>query len=105
MKRTLIILALTLTSSIANISTPLVTNNSKHITIEKKSEIITREIRTSRNIRPSRQVRKTRVVPALRFSRESREIHNNRFIVQETRKKRKTRHLLSQDNLYFANLK
>jgi hypothetical protein len=116
MKRTLIILTLALTSSIANISTPSITTNSKHMDTGKKPEITIKKNCTSRNVRVSREIRKNRnvkiekiekteVEPSLRRSRGSREIRENRFIVQKTRKSRDIRHVLIQDKLYFVNLK
>ena len=113
MKKSLFLLAISLTLSLAN------DNSSKNITASQsidrltKGTTIIREVPTLRNVRKSRETRKpriitiseTREVPSFRLARGSRKIRENRLIVQTTRASRKICHLAVQNTLHLAHLK
>jgi len=110
MKKTLMILALTLTNSMAAIDAPSTITNSEHIKVEMNPEIITREIRPSRQIRENREVPQARSItieeaPSPRLARVSREVREDRFIVHSIRENRKVRYVVLQNNLHIAGLK
>jgi hypothetical protein len=112
MKKILIILALALTSSLANVDTSPIVPSSKHMDKEKASEL-TREARTTRSTRQTRKVREARnittretiKISSYPLARVSRKIRENRLVTHITRESRKIRHILIQDRLHFAKLK
>ncbi len=113
MKKTLTLLALALTCSMANVDTSALTTGLTSMDTVEKSEVITREIRSFRNIREHREIRqprnieikKIREVPSFRLARLNREMRDNRFIVQTIRESRKVRYVRSQEEFHLASLK
>jgi hypothetical protein len=104
MKTTLSILALTLTISMANIDTSSLSKTPKQIGTLTKAEVNTRVVRESRKVRETRSIT-TIKTSSFRLARASRQIRTNRFIAQVPRESRKTRHILTQNEVHFASLK
>jgi hypothetical protein len=113
MKKILSLLALTATISIANTNSSTNLTDSQSIDILTKSQTVIREVRTTREARKTREHREYRLlkikkideVSSLPIARSSREVRKDRLVVQTIRENRKIRHVLIQNNLYFASLK
>lgn len=105
MKRSLILLAITLTSSMAN--TSVNPTESQSMDILTKNQTVIREIRNFRETPKNRvlKIEITREIPSSRLTRVNREIRENRFIVQTARESRRVRYVLVQNRLHLARLK